>query len=91
MVSGKVMQREISRTNNYGQAGDRWRQFEKWEQDELVSNLVSQLSQCNPDIRDRMVWHFSQADAEYGRRVADGLGIKLEDVPPVPAEVANGA
>ncbi len=91
MVSGKVVQQEISRTNNYGQAGDRWRTFEAWEQDELISNLVGELKTCNPDIQERMVWHFGQADAEYGRRVAEGLGLKLEDVPAVPAELANRA
>jgi hypothetical protein len=38
-----------------------------------------------------MVWHLSQCDAEYGRRVADGLGIRVEDVPQVPVAVAHGA
>jgi catalase len=26
-------------------------------------------------IREKMVSHFTQADAEYGRRVAEGLGM----------------
>jgi hypothetical protein len=26
-------------------------------------------------IQERQVWHFTQADADYGRRVAQGLGI----------------
>ena len=91
MVSGKVVRQEISRTNNYGQAGERYRTFAKWEQDELISNLVSALSQCNQDIKERMVWHLSQCDAEYGTRVADGLGMRVEDVPPVPVAVAHGA
>ena len=85
------MRKEISRTNNYGQAGDRWRTFSKAEQDELISNLVGQLSTCNQDIKERMVWHFSQADAEYGKRVADGLGMKVENVPALPAALANKA
>jgi catalase len=91
MVSGKVTRQEISRTNNYGQAGERYRAFSKWEQDELISNLVSGLAQCNQDIQERMVWHLSQCDAEYGRRVANGLGIRVEDVPPVPVAIAHGA
>jgi len=91
MVSGKVTRKEISRTNNYGQAGERYRTFSKWEQDELIKNLVTQLSQCNQDIKERMVWHLSQCDAEYGKRVAEGLGIRVEDVPPVPVAIAHGA
>jgi len=39
-----------------------------------VSNLVTALGQCGEDIRQRMLWYFSQADAEYARRVAEGLG-----------------
>ena len=74
-VQGHVVRQTISRENNYGQAGERWRTFEDWERDELVSNLVGALSQCGPDIQQRMVNHFDQCDAEYGRRVAEGLGL----------------
>lgn len=77
VVSGAVVRKEIARTNNYGQAGERYRAFEPWERDELVSNLVSALQQCNPDIQQRMVDHLTHADAEYGGRVAQGLGIAV--------------
>src|SRR4051794_9283939 len=89
-VAGKVVRQEISRTNNYGQAGERYRTFETWEQDELISNLATQLAQCNQDIQERMVRHLSQCDAEYGRRVAEGLGLRAEDVPAVPVVIAHG-
>jgi catalase len=72
-VSGNVVRQTLARENNFAQAGDRWRAFEDWERDELVKNLVSALSQCGPDIQQRMVSHFTQADAEYGRRVAEGI------------------
>ncbi len=68
---------------NYKQAGERYRTFEPWERDDLVSNLVSLLSQCNKDIQERMVWHFSQADADYRKRVGQGLGIDAAAVAPV--------
>ncbi len=29
-----------------------------------------------------MVWHFSQCDKNYGQRVADGIGVKVEDIKP---------
>jgi catalase len=83
-VSGDLVRKPISRTNNYGQAGERYRTFQPWERDELIKNLVGELKQCNKDIQERMVWHFSQCDQDYGRRVATGLGIKLEQVQPVP-------
>ena len=74
-VSGHVVRQAISRPNNYKQAGERFRSFEDWERDELISNLVGALSICDRDIKERMVYHFTQADENYGRRVAEGLGI----------------
>jgi catalase len=81
-VSGHVVRQAISRQNNYGQAGDRYRSFEPWERDELVANLVDALSQCGTDIQQRMLWHFAQADAGYAQRVADGLGAGVPASPP---------
>jgi catalase len=81
-VSGHVVRRTIARENNYGQAGDRYRSFEPWERDELVANLVDALSQCGDDIQQRMLWHFAQADADYARRVAAGLGSPVPTSPP---------
>jgi catalase len=74
-VSGHVVRQSLSRPNNYGQAGERWRAMEDWERDELVSNLVGALSLCDRGIQERMVSHLSQCDEDYGRRVAQGLGI----------------
>ncbi len=70
-----VVRQKIGRTNDFAQAGARYRAFEPWERDELVRNLVGALSQCAPEIQERMVSYFTRADAEYGRRVAEGLGL----------------
>jgi catalase len=77
-VAGNVVRQQISRENNYKQAGERYRTFEAWERDELIKNLVGELKNCNRDIQERMVYHFSQCDADYGRRVAEGLGIQVQ-------------
>jgi catalase len=82
-VSGHVVRRTISRENNYGQAGERWRAMESWERDDLVSNLVSALKRRDRDIQERMVGHLVQCDAGYGGRVAEGLGVA------VPAALAS--
>lgn len=76
-VSGHVVQQTISRRADFLQAGERWRAFEDWERDELVSNLVSALLDCDQATRERMVGNLLQADAEYGKRVADGIGMKV--------------
>ena len=69
------MKAPIERQNNYAQAGRRFREMADWERDDLIRNLVSNLSQCDKRIQEKMVWHFSQCDENYGRRVAEGLGI----------------
>ncbi len=72
-VEGSLVRQKIDRQNNYGQAGAQYRAFGDAERDELIRNLVDALSQCNPDIQERMVAHFAQCDADYARRVADGI------------------
>ena len=75
-VEGHIGKQRIERTNDFKQAGERYRSFEDWERDELISNLVGALSQCDLVIREKMVGYFTQADPDYGRRVAEGLGMQ---------------
>ncbi len=78
-LAGNLVRQEISRPNDFAQAGERYRAFEPWEREELVGNLVAALSQCARPIQEQMVFYFTQADAEYGRRVAEGLGLSTLD------------
>ncbi|WP_245247312.1 MULTISPECIES: catalase [unclassified Paenibacillus] len=71
--NAKLVRQPIERTNNFKQAGETYRKFEQWERDELVDNLVDALKVCHPHIQQKMIEHFTQADPEYGSRVADGL------------------
>ena len=91
-VSGNVVRQPISRENDYGQAGDRYRAFSDWERDELIKNLVMQLSPCGDDIKQRMIEHLTKCDADYGRRVALGLGtVKQPEQAESPQAVAGSA
>ncbi|HAX77866.1 MAG TPA: catalase [Cyanobacteria bacterium UBA11372] len=74
-VQGVVGRARISRTNDYGQAGERYRTFSDFERDDLILNLVTQLKQCNPEIQNRMVEHFTKCDPDYGSRVREGLSM----------------
>ncbi|XOK59939.1 catalase [Paenibacillus elgii] len=69
----KLVRQKIDRTNDFKQAGETYRKFEDWERDELIGNLVAALQVCRPPIRQRMIDYFTQADPEYGRRVAERL------------------
>ena len=89
-----LVREEIDRTNNFGQAGETYRNFEDWERDELILNLVDTLKPAKAHIQSRMVWLFSHCDADYGRRVAEGLGIEVPTsdpyLAPIPDESTNG-
>jgi catalase len=74
-VSGRITRATIPRTNDYAQAGERYRTMPDWERDDLVFNMVDLLGQCEQHIQERMVAHFGRCDPEFGSRVADGLGL----------------
>ncbi len=76
-IEGHLVRQKIERTNDYRQAGERYRAFEDWERDELILNLVNTLKPARRHIQERMVQHFTQYDPDYGRRVAEGLGLNV--------------
>lgn len=73
MYQARLVRASIERQNNFKQAGETYRNFEDWERDELISNLVGGISQCTQEIQDRMVEMFYKCDQDYGKRVEDGL------------------
>ena len=76
----KAMSAPIDRPNNYGQAGETYRSFEKWEREELIKNLSEALAICDPKIQEAMIEHFTKADEDYGRRVKEGINQQLKKV-----------
>ena len=73
-ISGPLVRRKLSRTNDYAQAGERYRTMPDDEREDLVFNFVDFLGQCEEHIQERMVDHLTKCDPELGRRVAEGLG-----------------
>jgi len=71
--NARLVRQKIDRQNNFKQAGERFRAFEDWERDELILNLVNTLAPAPKHIQVKMIELFNQCDAEYGRRVAEGL------------------
>nr|WP_128548291.1 catalase [Larkinella soli] len=70
---GNLVRQKIDRTNDFKQAGERYRMFEDWERDDLILNLVNTLKPADKRIQDKMIELFTQCDEDYGRRVAEGL------------------
>ncbi|MCI3920383.1 catalase [Paenibacillus sp. TRM 82003] len=71
--NANLVRQKIDRTNDFKQAGDTYRAMDDTERGELIANLVGALSVCKPDIQQRMIEYFTNADPEYGKSVAEGL------------------
>jgi catalase len=93
-IEGKLGRYPISRTqDDYSQAGERYRSIDERERNDLIANLVDALKQCDKTIQLRMVWHFLHADADYGSRVAAGIGVdpaEARSLPPLEGKPAPG-
>jgi catalase len=72
-LEGNMVRQRISLTNDFEQAGQRYRSLSKTDQDHLVDNIVDSLGEANKPIQQRMVENLSRADQELGGRVAEGL------------------
>jgi catalase len=79
-ITGRLTRKRIPLTNDYEQAGQRFRLMEDWERDDLVENFVTLISEAERKVQERMVWHFLMVEDELGIRVGDGLGISPDDV-----------
>lgn len=74
-IKGKVVRQKISLTNDFQQAGDRYRSLGKMDQDHLVDNIADSLGKANKPIQQRMVASLKKADPELGKRIAKELGL----------------
>jgi len=91
--SANLVRQKIDRTNDFKQAGERYRTFEDWEREDLISNLVNALAPAAKVVQDKMIDLFTKCDADYGQRVADGIRkaqeMMKENGKPAPGSVAQ--
>jgi catalase len=88
-VEGRVGRQKISRENDYSQAGERYRTMPAWEREDLVLNLTTLLRECDENIKEKMVSHFTRCDRDFGARVAAGIGVTAAQAPPQDWSVFN--
>lgn len=87
--TGRLMREKIDRENNFKQAGERYRSFEDWEREDLITNLVNTLKSANKVIQDKMIENFTKCDPGYGHRVAEGLKNAGNDIQKGPSGTAH--
>ncbi|MGH8245810.1 MAG: catalase, partial [Gammaproteobacteria bacterium] len=75
---GSEMGRFDHRAGNddYTQAGDLFRLMTPAQKKQLIDNIVGSLRAAPREIQERQLVHFAKADPDYGRGIADGLGLK---------------
>lgn len=81
-VSGEAARREYTHPNDdFVQAGDLYRKvMTDTDRDHLIGNIVDHLGGAQKRIQLRQCAIFLKADADYGRRVAEGLGLDLKEI-----------
>jgi catalase len=81
-VRGVAARKRYNHPNSdYVQAGDLYRKaMNDEDRAHLIANIVAHLSKARRDIQIRQTKIFLKADKEYGRRVAEGLGLKEADL-----------
>lgn len=74
-LTGGEVRQKIALTNDFQQAGERYRSLSKTDQDHLVDNIADSLSHAKKEIQKRMVENLTKADPEMGKRVAKGMNL----------------
>ena len=73
-LSGSWPNERHADDNDFVQAGDLYRLISEDEKQRLVENIAAGLSAVSrPDIIDRSIAHFRNADSDYGERVAKAV------------------
>jgi catalase len=75
-IKGKVIRQKVSLTNDFQQAGERYRSLAKIDKEHLVDNISDSLGKANKPIQQRMVANLKKADPELGKRVAKALRLQ---------------
>ncbi|KJL03395.1 catalase KatA [Priestia aryabhattai] len=77
-VSGVADSVAYDHNDHYTQAGDLYRLLSEDERTRLVTNIVEAMKPVEKEeIKLRQIQHFYKADPEYGKRIADGLGLSV--------------
>jgi len=74
-IEGKLTRQKISKTNDFQQAGERYRSMSKSDRDSLVGNLVVDLMHIDKEIKKRIIHNLSSADSQLGKLVSEGLSL----------------
>ncbi|MBS7530744.1 catalase [Hazenella sp. IB182353] len=76
-LEGVIGRNKIHKTLDFAQAGEQYRSFSKQEQENLIKNLVHDLSGVAQLTKERAICNFIRADHEFGARLAKALNVEI--------------
>ncbi|WP_125153469.1 catalase [Clostridium rectalis] len=75
-AQGKLVRETIDKSDDFSQAGDRFRAMTEKDKNTLVDNIAADMWEVNLKIQLRAIENFSKADKEFGKRLKEKLKIK---------------
>ncbi|MCL2299483.1 MAG: catalase, partial [Firmicutes bacterium] len=74
-ASGRAVRQAIEKTDDFTQAGERWRSLSPEERAALHGNIAAELKTAPADIRQRVLGYFAQADEGFAAGVKGEMGM----------------
>jgi len=68
-----MIRKKIGKTNDFRQAGEKYRSLSKTDKKHLVDNLTADRMHIDKPIQQRVIENLTKADLELGKCVATGL------------------
>lgn len=68
-LQGSTQQKKIQREQNFKQAGELYRSYNKKDQDDLIGSLGAELAITDEESRNILLSYFYKADVDYGTRL----------------------
>ncbi|WP_339205442.1 catalase [Paenibacillus sp. FSL K6-3182] len=81
-LQGQAGRQKIDKTDDFTQAGERYRSLPEEQRANLIANLTGELEQTNDDIRLRAICNFFRADRELGMKLSQALGVDIRKFVP---------
>ncbi|MDF2835394.1 MAG: catalase [Paenibacillus sp.] len=81
-IQGPAGRRKIDRTDDFTQAGERFRSLPEEARANLIANLTGELEATNDDIRLRAICNFFRADRTLGMKLSENLGVDIRQYMP---------
>ncbi|WP_100401817.1 catalase [Bacillus sp. FJAT-42315] len=77
-MEGMAGRQAIEKTNEFGQAGRIYRNYDQATKEALIKNILNDFKQIkNRDIVARVISHFYQADEQLGKTLAEQANVEL--------------